>query len=207
MSSAQASVIAASVAIRSGRVWMRPVVAYQSIAAATDPSSKFGKRGPFGGVVLSDVVVEGDGEVGVAVDERGERSAGSDGGELVVVTDEHQAGVGVLDGEGEAGEVGVVGHAGLVDDDDGARVEGVVAVVESPQQRREGGGVEVRFGGEGAGGLAAGRGAQHPAAGPFEDGGDGVERGGLARTGDADHHAHRGAAPADLLDDLTLPVA
>ena len=66
-------------------------------------------------------------------------------------------------------------------------------------------GVEVRFGGEGAGGLPAGRGAQHPVAGPVEDGGDGVERGGLAGTGDADHHADRGAAPADLLDDLALP--
>ena len=91
------------------------------------------ERDSFVGVVLTDVGVEGDGEVGVAVDERGERTTGPDGGELVVVTDEHQAGVGMLDGEREAGEVRVVGHAGLVNDDDGARVEGLVAVVESPQ--------------------------------------------------------------------------
>ena len=88
------------------------------------PVAKFGERVAFAGIVLSDVVVEGDGELGVAVDERGERTAGSDGGELVVVTDEHERRVGVLDGERKAGEVGVVGHAGLVDDHDGVAGRG-----------------------------------------------------------------------------------
>ncbi len=70
----------------------------------------------------------------MAVDERSERTAGSDGGELVMITDEHERRVRLVDGEGQAGEVGVVGHAGLVDDHDGARVEGHLAVVESPEQ-------------------------------------------------------------------------
>ena len=63
----------------------------------------------------------------------------------------------------------------------------------------------MRFGGEGAGGLAAGRGAQHAVAGPVEDGGDGVERGRLAGAGDADHHADRGATATHLFDGLALP--
>jgi hypothetical protein len=61
-----------------------------------------------------------------------------------------------VDGEGEAGEVGVVGHAGFVDEHDGPVVQSLGAVVESGEERSESAGLDVRFGAEGAGSLAAG---------------------------------------------------
>jgi hypothetical protein len=87
--------------------------------------------------VLADVGVEPDDEVGPTVEQRGEGTAGADGGELPGVADKHQRGAGALDREHEPGEVGVVGHAGLVDHDDGALVEDDLAVVAVPQQRCE----------------------------------------------------------------------
>ncbi len=58
---------------------------------------------------------------------------------------------GAFDGEDEAGEVGVVGHPGFVDHHDGPVVEGDLAVVEAPQQRREGPRLDAGFGGRGCG--------------------------------------------------------
>ena len=134
--------------------------------------------------------VECDGEVGAALEEGGEGAAGADGGELAVIADEHQRRAGAFDGEDEAGEVGVVGHAGLVDDDDGAGVEATW-----PWSRRHSSDANVRasiagFGAEGAGGLAARRRAEHPVPGRFERGRGGVQCGGLAGAGDADDDRH-----------------
>ena len=73
-------------------------------------------------------------DVGVASDEGGQRPAGADRPQLVVVADEHQFGPGGLDAGGQGDQVGVVGHAHLVEDDHGALVEGQPVVVEPPQQ-------------------------------------------------------------------------
>ena len=82
----------------------------------------------------------------------GEELAFADGPPVVVADDD---GLGAVDlGGGEQGEHrGVVDHAGLVNDQHGVSVEVVVAVLESPQQRRCGAGLEVGRGAEGLGGL------------------------------------------------------
>ncbi len=62
-------------------------------------------------------------------------------------------------------EVGVVGHAGFVDDHHGAVVEGDRAVVEPPEQRGDRAGLDAGLGAERAGRLAAGGRPEHPVAG------------------------------------------
>ena len=117
---------------------------------------------------------------------RFEAAAGSDGAELVVVADDDDLGAVDLGG-GEQGEHGgVVDHAGLVHDQHRRRVEAFVAVLQPPQQRRGGAGLEVGGGAEGLGGLAGGGGAEHPVAGGLVGGAQGVEGGGLAGAGDTE---------------------
>ena len=103
---------------RSGAVLIRSCSAYQATAWATSParSSASAWRSP--GSVLTDVLVEDVDLAGVAVEQCPQGSAGTHRSQLAVVADEDDLGSGDLAG-GEQPEQGrVVGHPGLVEDDD-----------------------------------------------------------------------------------------
>ena len=176
-----------------GRGVSDPVVACVPAQGLVESScAEICDGGAFGVVGLADVVVENGDEVGVAVEEGGHGAAGPDGTELARVADEDEARAGGLDGGDEAEEVVVGGHGCFVEDDGGVGVEPGVAVVQSPQQRRDRRRFDVGLATESAGGLAGGGGAEHPPAAGLEGGGGGVESGGLAGAGDADDELHPG---------------
>lgn len=102
------------------------------------------------------------------------------------VTDEHELRPGGFDVGDDPVEVPVGGHSGLVEDQHRLRVEGDLVVVEAPQERGDGAGLDVGFVAEGAGGLAGGGGAEHAVAVSAEGGAGRVEGGGLAGAGDTD---------------------
>ena len=60
------------------------------------------QRVGFGGVALAAVLGERDDHLGMGVNERRQRAAGPDRGQLAVVTHEHDLGADVLDGAQEA---------------------------------------------------------------------------------------------------------
>ena len=99
------------------------------------PVAEVVEGGPFGGVGLADVLIEGGDDAGASFEEGVDGTAGTDGGELTLVADEHELRAGPLDPDGKAEQVGIGGHGGLVEDHHGALVEDVVMVVEPPQQR------------------------------------------------------------------------
>jgi hypothetical protein len=68
------------------------------------------RRGHAGGVVG-----EGNHERRSTFQQRGKGATRADGGELAMVANEDKLRLGPLDGEGEAGEVVVIGHGGLVE--------------------------------------------------------------------------------------------
>jgi len=95
--------------------------------------AELGEGVSFGDVALTHVVAERDDEVGATFEQSDKSAAGADGGQLAVVAHQHQGGTRTVDCEGDTGEVGVVSHAGFVDQHDGALVEDGLAVVEAPQ--------------------------------------------------------------------------
>ena len=99
--------------------------------------SQLGKCGSLCGVAGVHVGFEGHGQFGLTGDQPGEGSARPHRGELVVVANEHQAGAGAVDREGEAGQIGIVGHSRFVDHHHRSIVEGGLAVVEAPEHRGE----------------------------------------------------------------------
>ncbi len=138
---------------------------YQATASATLPSRSSARARRSAGIVLAAVLGQLVDDVGVASDQGGERPAGADRPQLVVVADQHQLGAGGLDAGGEGDQVGVLGHADLVEDDHGALVEGEPVVVEAPQQAGQRPGLaHLRLSAQGAGRLPGGGGADHPAA-------------------------------------------
>jgi hypothetical protein len=155
-------------------------------------------------VVLAEVLVEADNGAGVADEDGVEGTAGSDGAELVGVADEDGLGAGGVDGDEQPLEVGVGGHAGFVENDQGAGVEPDALPVELPQQRGEGAGVRLGVGGECARGLAAGRATQDLPAGGLVGVAGGVDGGGLAGAGDAFDDGDA-PLPADRSDGGLLP--
>ena len=72
-----------------------------------------------------------------------------------------------------------------------SRVEPELVVLEPPEERLEGAGLDAGLGAEGSGGLAGGGGAEDLVAGVLEGGGGGVEGGGLAGAGDPDDERRR----------------
>ena len=79
-----------------------------------------------------------------------------------MVADEHEPGPGPFDPDGEAEQVGIRGHGGLVEHHDGASVEDVAMVIQAPKQRPQRRGSDPGFLVEGAGGMPAGRCPEHP---------------------------------------------
>lgn len=88
----------------------------------------------------------------------------------------------------EAVEVAIVGHAGFVEHDQGAPVQPEAATVDAIQERSHGVLLDAGTLSAGAGGLAGGGGTDDSVAVVFVGEADGAEGGGLAGTGDADHH-------------------
>ncbi len=150
--------------------------------------AQLGERPAFVGVVLADVDGELPHPLGMAGQQGAQPAAGPHGAQLAVVADDDHLGLGPRrDGE-EAGEVGVVGHAGLVEDEDVAGGEADPVMGEPPAQRGDRPGLlEPGALAEAAGGLA-GRGcADHGEPGRGEPIRDGAEHGRLAGPGDPDH--------------------
>ncbi len=144
-------------------------------------------------VVLAAVLGQVVDGVGVARHQGTQRAARADRAELAVVADEHQLGPGQLDVGGQAGQVDVVGHAHLVQDDDGLFGEGQLAVVEPPDEAGQRAGLgDLGLVAEVAGRLAGGGGADHFVAGALEGVGHGPQHGGLAGPG----HPHDQLGPA-----------
>jgi len=88
------------------------------------PVAELAQGAALGGVVLADVAVEGGEDLGAARQEAGEGAAGSDGGELAGVADEDELRPCSLDVGHDPVKVVIGGHGGLVEDHDGAVVEG-----------------------------------------------------------------------------------
>ena len=72
--------------------------------------------------------------LGVTFPDGVDGTAWTDGGQLPLITDQHELRTGPFDPHGEAQQVRIRGHGGLVKDHHRAVVEGVVVVVEAPQQ-------------------------------------------------------------------------
>ena len=142
------------------------------------------------GVVLADVLVEDVHGVVGAVEEPGERAAGADGAELAVVADQHHLRPRRLRRDQDPQDVAVVGHADLVDDDHRVGVEGLAAVVEAPQQRRDGAAVDAGLPAQGPGGLPGRGRPDHPVPGGLEGVADTGQRGRLARARHPDDELH-----------------
>ena len=159
----------------------------------------------FGRVVLADVLDEAVHGRMPPVDQRAEPAAGTDGGQLPVIAHHDHFRLGVVGGDEETVEVGVVGHAGLVQDHDGGVVECQLVVVDAPQQRRQRPRRNLRRLLQGAGGLPGGGRPDDGVSG----GGVGVaergQRGGLAGTGDAQHQLDPVAGGAHVLHQRPLP--
>ncbi len=115
--------MATRVSTRLGSVRIRPDLAYQSTALGTEPSRSSASARRSAGSAWRTLSVEGDHHLGPPLQQGGEGAAGTDGGELPVIADQDELRVRPFDGQDEAGQVGVVGHAGFVDDHDGAVVE------------------------------------------------------------------------------------
>lgn len=112
-------------------------------------------QGPaFSGVVLADVAVEGGEDGGMALEERSQRAAGPDGGELPGVADEDELRPGGLGVGDDLVEVSVGGHGGLVEDHDRPRVEGDLLMLQAPQERGDGARLDVGLVAQVASGLA-----------------------------------------------------
>ena len=115
---------------------------------------EFGKGLSFSGVFLTHVLVEDVDLAGVAVEQCPQGSAGTHRSQLAVVADEDDLGPGDLAGGEEAKQGRVVGHPGLVEDDDTPARQVQGAVVKAPLQRCQGAALaDARFPAEGAGRL------------------------------------------------------
>ena len=128
------------------------------------------------------------GGVGVAVADVSQGSGRPDGWQLGGVADQDKLRARPLDADGQAEQVNISGHAGLVEDHRGPCVKRDVVVVEPPEERGDGARLDVGFNAEGARCLSAGRGAEHLMTGDGERVGGGVERGGLPGSGNTDDH-------------------
>src|SRR6266540_3694377 len=133
-----------------------------------------------------------------------EAAAGVDGGELFVVADHDELGVGAAGVGEQAGEFAGAEHGGFVEDDDGVGVEAFAAVGELAEQGVDGWGGQADLLFELVGGDAGGGGGDDTDAGAAEgvDGGAGGV--GLAGAGVADHHGDAGAVLGDLADHRLL---
>src|SRR6266540_892325 len=123
-----------------------------------------------------------------ALAEGAEGAAGVNGGELFVVADHDELGVGAAGVGEQAGEFAGAEHGGFVEDDDGVGVEAFAAVGELAEQGVDGWGGQADLLFELVGGDAGGGGGDDTDAGAAEgvDGGAGGV--GLAGAGVADHH-------------------
>ena len=126
-------------------------------------------------------------------DERFQAPARPDGPDLAVVAHDDQLRPGRLGGGEQPEHGGVVGHARLIADDHALAVQLELAMVEPPQQGRDGTGlVDARLRPQSASGLARYRRPQHPEPGALERPAGGVEGGALAGAG----HPHDQLHPA-----------
>jgi hypothetical protein len=103
--------------------------------------------------VLADVLIQDVHRVVGAVEEPGERAAGSDGSELAVIADQHHLRPCYFSGDQDPQDVAVLRHADFVDDDHRVGVEGLAAAVEAPQQRRDRAALDAGVPTQGAGSL------------------------------------------------------
>jgi len=122
-------------------------------------------------------------------------AAGPHGAQLVVVADDYRLGPGFLNRHQELEPLGVVGHAGLVDQQERAGVESEGAVLQAPHHRGHGARLHAGLGGQGPDRLARHGGAQHPVAVGLEGGAHHLQRRGLAGAGHAHHHVQAPARP------------
>jgi hypothetical protein len=117
------------------------------------PAAELAECFPLMGVVLADVLGQDVDDPVVAVEQRPQRTAGTDRAELAVIPDQDHLGLGEIAGGHEAEHVAVVGHPGLVQHDHMARGELQGAVVQAPQQGRHRPALQAGFPAEGAGSL------------------------------------------------------
>ena len=94
--------------------------------------AQFSQGATLGAVVLAAILGQAVDDVGVAPHQGHQCPARADGAKLVVVADEHQFGPGGLDPGGEGHQVGVLGHANLVQDHHRLVTEGEPVMVEAP---------------------------------------------------------------------------
>ncbi len=168
--------------------------------------SELFEGGALGRVSLADVLVQDVNGGPVAPDEGFEPAASFDGVELVVVADDDGPGAGNVDGGKELQDRLVVGHAGFVDQQDGAVVKGELLVLEPPDERGDGAAVDAGFVVEGAGGLAADGGPEDAVAVAFVAGTHDVEGGRLAGAGDSDDEVEATTRSEDESDCVPLAV-
>lgn len=165
------------------------------------PGSQLSERDPFVGVDLADVLSQDVDPVAVASHQRFQAAARADRAELAVIADHHHLRPGGPRRGQQAQHRRVIREAGLVGHDDAAGVQGELAVIQAPQQRRCCAGLDdLGFGAEGAGRLARDGGADHPVAGGLEGVTDDVDGGGLAGAGHTQHQVDtpaRGAHTGD----------
>jgi hypothetical protein len=124
----------------------------------------------------------------VPIEDGVDGATGSDGGQLALVADEHEFGVGSLDPDGEPQQVSISGHGGLVEHDHGLLVENLLAVVEPPEERPQDSGLDPSFSPKCAGGLSARGRAEDAVADRLKGVAGGVESRGLSCASDTDHH-------------------
>jgi hypothetical protein len=99
--------------------------------------AEFSESLAFGRVVLAAVLGQLVDDIGVAADQRSQRSAGADRTELVVVAHEHELGARGLHPGGQSDQVGVLGHPRLIENHNRLVVESDSVVIQPPQQTRQ----------------------------------------------------------------------
>src|SRR6266511_1579147 len=133
---------------------------------------------------LSVVVAEFD--RAVAVDERGEEAAGSDGGELGRVADQDGFALGAFELEEQPGEAAGVGHPRFVDDEQTARRQ-PASLSGFVEQAVQGAALDAGLGGEVGGGDSGGSGPDRGVPFVLVGVGERGQRARLAGAGVADH--------------------
>jgi hypothetical protein len=123
----------------------------------------------FAGVDLAQVLGQDLYLITVAVDQSLQGTARANGAELTVVAHQHHLGSGGLRMRKQAHQVGVVGHAHLVEHDHVSFGEGHLSVVKPPSEAGQGPRlIDAGLASEVAGRLSRGGGAQHLVAGGLE---------------------------------------
>jgi hypothetical protein len=141
-----------------------------------------------------------------ARDERAERAAGLELGELAVIADQHQLAIGAFDVFEQPGELARGDHPRLVDDQHDAVRQRIAAAHEPGEQRRDAGAGDPGAGLELARGAPRDRHAEHRVAGGLPRLARHAQRKRLARAGLACHDADQLAIAAEPLDHPTLLV-